>query len=97
MASFALVNPTLKHYRNKFETLSEMSVEELMLEVELLRITDQAIRKSNINNYEIRVSSSELLDALFEECEIELVQRIRLLQLIYRIFSSNTSNFTRSQ
>ena len=46
-----------------------MSDDELMLEVDLLRICDTAFRESRLaQRYEIRVSSSELLDALFEEC-----------------------------
>ena len=61
-----------------------MSIEELMLEVDLLRMTDQAIRAIKIANYELRVSSSELIDALFEECEIGLEHRFKLLQLIYQ-------------
>ena len=46
-----------------------MSEDELMLEVDLLRICDTAFRDSKLaQRYEINVSSSELLDALFEEC-----------------------------
>ena len=46
-----------------------MSEDELMLEVDLLRICDTAFRDSKLDHrYEINVSSSELLDALFEEC-----------------------------
>lgn len=61
-----------------------MPFEEHMLEVDLLRLTDQAFRSSKVANYELRVSSSELLDAIFEECKISLVDRIRLLQLMHK-------------
>ena len=61
-----------------------MPVEEHMLEVDLLRLADQAFRTSKVANYELRVSSSELLDAIFEECKISLVDRIRLLQLMHK-------------
>ena len=61
-----------------------MGDEELMLEVEILRICDQAFRNSKLSQrYEMKVSSSELLDALFEECSVDLADRIPLLQLIF--------------
>lgn len=57
-----------------------MSMEEHMLEVEMIRICDLAFRRSKLSSrYEIRVSSSELLDALFEECNVDLADRIPLL------------------
>ena len=57
-----------------------MSEEEIMLEVEVLRICDAAFRNSKLaQRYEIKVSSSELLDAMFEECQVPLEDRIPLL------------------
>ena len=62
------MNPKIAQ-RGEIQTLSEMSEDELMLEVDLLRICDTAFRDSKLaHRYEINVSSSELLDALFEEC-----------------------------
>ena len=81
-ACFVLVSPNTSK-RSEIETLSMMSEEELMLEVELLRVCDEAFRKSKLaQKYKIRVSSSELIDALFEECTVDLVDRIPLLKLI---------------
>ena len=55
----------------------------MMLEVEVLRICDAAFRNSKLaSRYEIRVSSSELLDAIFEECKVELEDMIPLLRLL---------------
>jgi len=44
-ACFALVSPNLKA-RSEIKPLAFMSSEELMLEVDLLRLTDQAFRSS---------------------------------------------------
>ena len=49
-ACFAIVSPTLKA-RTELQTLSEMSMEELMMEVDFLRISDQAFRQSLLNDY----------------------------------------------
>ena len=66
--------------------MSEMSDEELMLEVETLRICDAAFCNSKLaSRYEIKVSSSELLDALFEECNVNLEDRIPLLKLLLEL------------
>ena len=63
-----------------------MSQEELMLEVELIRNLDSYFRKSKLTHrYELRLSSSELLDALFEECNVDLADRLHLLQLLYEL------------
>ena len=76
------MSPTVKP-RSEIETLSEMSDEEMMLEVEVLRICDAAFRNSKLaSRYETRVSSSELLDAIFEECKVELEDMIPLLRLL---------------
>lgn len=70
-ACFTLVNPKIKSPRSELETLSEMSDEEMMLEVEALRICDAAFRNSKLaSRYELKVCSSELLDAIFEECNV---------------------------
>ena len=51
-----------------------------MLEVEMLRVCDTAFKNSKLaQRYELKVSSSELLDAIFEECNVELADRIPLL------------------
>lgn len=61
-----------------------MSMEEHMLEVEMIRIVDLALKRSKLaSKYEIRVSSSELLDALFEECNVDLADRIPLMQSLF--------------
>ena len=60
-----------------------MSDEELMLEVELVHTTDAFFSKSKLEKYEIRVSSSELLDAIMDECNVDLACRLPLLQLLY--------------
>ena len=78
-ACFTLVNPKIT-FRSELRTLSEMSDEELMLDVEALRICDAAFRNGKLaSRYEIKVCSSELLDAIFEECNVELADRIPLL------------------
>ena len=57
-----------------------MSQEELLLEVELIRTIDSYFTQSRLSNrYEIRISSSELLDAIFDECSVDLADRIQLL------------------
>ena len=78
-ACFALTSPCNKP-RSEIQTLSQMSDEELMLEVEMLRVCDAAFKNSKLaQRYELKVSSSELLDAIFEECNVELADRIPLL------------------
>ena len=61
-----------------------MSDEEMMLEVEALRICDAAFRNSKLaSRYELKICSSELLDAIFEECNVELQHRIPLMKLLH--------------
>lgn len=67
--------------RSQIEAVCKMSEEELMLEVDALRVCDAAFRGSNLK-YVIKVSSSELIDALFEECQVDLPDRIPLLKFI---------------
>ena len=94
-ACFTIVSPNTREKRNEIQTLSEMGDEELMLEVEILRICDQAFRNSKLSQrYEMKVSSSELLDALFEECSVDLADRIPLLQLIFEQQARGTSMTT---
>ena len=82
-ACFALVCPNLQK-RHETHTLSEMGDAELMLEVDILRICDQFFRNSKLSQkYELRVSSSELIDAIFAECEIDKVDHVHLLKLLY--------------
>ena len=69
--------------RSEIEALCQMSEEELMLEVDTIQMCDSAFRTSKIaSRYKIKVSSSELLDALFEECSVDLPDRIPLLKLL---------------
>jgi len=69
-ACFTLINPKVQR-RSEVQSLSQMSDEELMMEVEVLRVCDAAFRNSRLaQRYEIRVGSSELLDAIFEECQV---------------------------
>ena len=54
-----------------FSLLKSMSVSDLMHEVEILRICASNFRhwwQGSATKFELRVSSSELVDALFEEC-----------------------------
>lgn len=82
-ACFALVSP-VPEKQSEVETLSQMSIEEHMLEVEMIRVCDLAFKRSKLSSkYEIRISSSELLDALLEECNIDVADRIPLLQELF--------------
>ena len=68
-----------------------MDAYELMTEVEVLRMTDQAFRSSGIHSrYELRVSSTELIDALFEECDVHLSNRVSVLQLLHEQHSEQS-------
>lgn len=84
-ACFALVCPNLQK-RHETHTLSEMSDAELMMEVDILRICDSVFRNSSklSQRYEIRVTSSELIDAIFAECDIDKVDHVQLLQVLYK-------------
>lgn len=54
-----------------------------MLEVEVLRVCDAAFRNSRLaHRYEIKVGSSELLDAIFEECDVPLEERLPIMQFL---------------
>ena len=51
-----------------------------MLEVDLIRTIDSYFRQSKLaHRYEMRLSSSELLDALFDECNVDLADRLPLI------------------
>jgi len=56
-----------------------------MSEIEVLRVCEQACRKQFAERFELRVSSSEVLDALFEECQVDLADRLPLMRLLYHI------------
>lgn len=60
-----------------------MTQVDLMQDVEALRVCENACRKWFQGRFELRVSSSEILDAIFEECQVELPDRLPLMQLIY--------------
>lgn len=56
-----------------------------MQEVEVLRICESAFLKWFGSRFELRVSSSEVLDAIFEECQVTLADRIPLIKVLYKI------------
>ena len=48
-----------------------MKMEELMSEVEVIRMCNAVFYKSKLApRFEIKISSSELVDALMEECNV---------------------------
>ena len=53
----------------------------IMNEVECIRICDEALAKQ-FTQYKIRLSSSEILECIFEECGVELADRIPILHQI---------------
>ena len=76
--------------RSEIEPLCQMGEEELMFEVDTVRMCDAAFRNSKLaSRYRVRVSSSELLDAIFEECTVDLADRIPLLKLLIEQSSSH--------
>mmetsp|Transcript_10996 Transcript_10996/g.14870 ORF Transcript_10996/g.14870 Transcript_10996/m.14870 type:complete len:100 (-) Transcript_10996:1601-1900(-) len=84
-ACFVMVDPRAER-RSWVETLGQMPEEELMLEVDLIRTVDTFFRHSKLEHrYEIRVSSSELVDAIFDECNVDLADRLPLLQLLHEM------------
>jgi len=51
-----------------------------MVEVDFVRTLDSYFRTSKLEHkYEVRLSSSELLDALLDECNVDLADRLPLL------------------
>ena len=51
-----------------------------MVEVDLIRTIDSYFSQSKLaHRYEVRLSSSELLDALFDECNVDLADRLPLM------------------
>lgn len=74
-----------------------MGQNELMQEIEALRVTEQACRKQFAERFELRVSSTEIIDALFEECQVELQDRLPLLRLFHccmnEVNKCNTKEF----
>ena len=75
--------------RSETQNLCEMGQQELMQEVEVLRLCEAAFLKWFANRFELRVSSSEVLDAIFEECQVSLADRIPLVKILYEIKTSN--------
>ena len=69
-----------------------------MLEVDFLRICDQAFKQQSlINDYQLKVSSSELLDAICEECNIDLADRVHILSLLEKNQSPDLAKKVRVQ
>ena len=66
-------------------TISQMSQVDLMLDVEALRVCELGCRKWFKGKFELRVSSSEILDSIFEECLVELADRLPLLKLLDKL------------
>ena len=68
-----------------FSLLKSMSESDLMHEVEILRICASNFRhwwQGSTTKFELRVSSSELVDALFEECQVSLTDRPLLIEYL---------------
>ena len=69
--------------RSEINPLYCMDVKQLMTEVDLLQLSVNAIQNLLPKvKYELRVNSTEMLDAIFEECGIELVDRVPLLMYL---------------
>jgi histidyl-tRNA synthetase len=68
-----------------------MSQASLMQDVEVIRVCEQACRKQFQERFELRVSSTEILDAIFEECNVELQDRLPLMRLLAYIKNDSTS------
>ena len=71
-----------------------------MQDVEVLRVCEISCRKQFQGRFELRISSSEILDAIFEECLVELADRVPVMQLLYYLqnnpgksFNSNVDEF----
>ena len=69
--------------RSETQTLCQMSQQELMQEVEILRLCESAFLAWFGNRFELRVSSSEVLDAIFEECQVSLADRVPLVKILF--------------
>jgi histidyl-tRNA synthetase len=50
-----------------------------MNEVECIRLCEEAL-SGKLKNYKIRINSSAILECIFEECKIPLVDRMELLK-----------------
>ena len=87
-ACFVIANPNQmsNNARTEIESLSEMGDDELMLEVEAIRTLDLAFKEGKLSKlYQIKVNSSELLDAIFEECKVDLADRAAVLHLLVEL------------
>lgn len=49
----------------------------------MLRVCERACAQHFQGRFELRISSTEILDALFEECQVELADRLPLMKLLY--------------
>ena len=83
--------------RGETQTLCQMGQQELMQEVEILRLCESAFLKWFSTRFELRVSSSEVLDAIFEECQVSLADRIPLVKILYEMRQAQPSAAASSQ
>lgn len=58
--------------------------DDLLAEAETIKVCDQVAQdyQREIGKYKIRVSSSEVLDGIFEECKVPLEKRYALLKVL---------------
>ena len=56
-----------------------------MQEIEVLRLTEAAFLKWFSNRFVIVISSTEVLDAIFEECNVSISDRIPLLKVLQEV------------
>ena len=74
-----------------------MSQQELMQEVEILRLCESAFLAWFGSRFELRVSSSEILDAIFEECQVSLADRVPLVKILYQTRQAQPGSTASSQ
>ena len=53
-----------------------------MQEIEVLRLTEATFLKWFSNRFVIVISSTEVLDAILEECNVSIADRIPLLKVL---------------
>ena len=56
-----------------------------MQEAECIKVCNQACKRYFENRFQISISSTEVFDALFEECGVELSERLRYLDMLQSI------------
>jgi len=65
-----------------FSTVVPPAIEQdLMNEVECIKVCDEAL-SGKLKNYKIRISSSAILECVFEECRVPLKERMELLRQV---------------